>query len=30
LNRRVPQPRGLHPCPDARFAASHPRQGPYA
>src|SRR6266446_3169592 len=25
LNRWVPQPRTLHPYPDARFAASHPR-----
>jgi hypothetical protein len=24
LNRRIPPPRVLHPCPDARFYASHP------
>ena len=25
LHRRIPQPRILHPYPDARFAATHPR-----
>ena len=25
LNRWIPRPRTLHPYPDARFAASHPR-----
>jgi len=25
LTRWIPQPRILHPYPDARFAASHPR-----
>ena len=25
LTRWIPQPRTLHPYPDARFAASHPR-----
>ena len=30
LNRWIPEPRVLHPYPDARFAATHPSWKPYA
>jgi len=30
LDRWIPPPRVLHPYPDARFSATHPRQEPYA